>query len=206
MSNTGKIKKKFLIVVDMQNDFIYGPLGTAGSERIVPWVTKYVEKCANDPDYKIFFTMDSHRSESYFDTHEGKNLPVLHCADRSEGWDIIPELKPWHIAPNHQNNGNSIIKTSFGSTSWYNIINEYLFEVDPHHYWENEELQFELIGVCTDICVLANAVILRATFSNSEIIVHDDLCAGSNADRHNSALAILDSQQITIKRGLEGLV
>jgi nicotinamidase-related amidase len=146
---------KYLIVVDMQNDFITGSLGSKLAEMIVPNV---VEKVKNY-EGTVIFTRDTHFSD-YMKTQEGKNLPVQHCIKDTTGWEICNELKPY---------ANKVIdKITFGSVDLPNVIKEYGEEIE----------EIELCGLCTDICVISNAMILKATFPEVKIVVDGNCCAG----------------------------
>ena len=169
--------RKILIVVDMQNDFVTGSLGTPESQAIVPRVAEKVKKCRDD-GYNIFFTQDTH-FDYYLDTLEGKYLPIKHCIAGTSGWDIIPEIAEF-------TDGTRIVeKETFGFDDW--------------DVYFNYDHQFELIGLCTDICVVSNALILRAQFPNSEIIIHADCCAGTTPEKHAAALEVMKSCQIQVK-------
>lgn len=177
---------KILIVVDMQNDFVTGSLGTPEAQAIVPRVVEKVRECEEN-GYNIFFTQDTHyRDEidpkmypNYLETLEGKYLPVEHCIYGTPGRELIPELEDQAYF--------KIYKNTFGCGNWDRLLSEYEVE------------QFELIGLCTDICVISNALILRAQFHNSEIIVHADCCAGTTPEKHAAALEVMKSCQIQIK-------
>lgn len=173
--------KKVLIVIDMQNDFVTGSLGTPEAQAIVPKVVEKVNECSAT-GYEIVFTQDTHFDDetgNYLNTLEGKYLPVKHCIFNTEGWGIIPDLEA--------NSTNIIEKFTFGFDEWWDLFS---FETD---------IQFELIGLCTDICVISNALILRAQFPNSEIIVHADCCAGTTPEKHSAALEVMKSCQIIVE-------
>lgn len=164
--------KKTLIVIDMQNDFIDGSLGTDEAVKIVPNVRKKIEEYRSNGD-EIIFTRDTH-GEDYLSTPEGKKLPVVHCVKNTHGWQIADGLDvPDAI---------HIDKPSFGSTHW----DKFCFE------------KIELVGLCTDICVVSNALILKALFPNAEISVDSACCAGVTPETHNSALATMKMCQIDV--------
>lgn len=164
--------KKTLIVIDMQNDFIDGSLGTDEAVKIVPNVRKKIEEYRSNGD-EIIFTRDTH-GEDYLSTPEGKKLPVVHCVKNTHGWQIADGLDvPDAI---------HIDKPSFGCTHW----DKFCFE------------KIELVGLCTDICVVSNALILKALFPNAEISVDSACCAGVTPDTHNSALATMKMCQIDV--------
>ena len=163
---------KYLIVVDMQNDFITGTLGSKLAEAIVPNV---VEKVKNF-DGKVIFTRDTHFAD-YMQTQEGKNLPVEHCIKDTDGWQICDELKPYV---------NEIVdKITFGSVDLPQMI--------------TDADEIELCGLCTDICVISNAMILKATFPEVKITVDSNCCAGVSVVSHNTALNAMKAVQIEVK-------
>lgn len=164
--------KKTLIVVDMQNDFIHMALGTPEAVAIVPRVKAKIQAC-RDAGYEIIYTRDTHGPE-YLSTPEGKKLPVEHCIRGSKGWEIAEGL----YIP-----GCKIIdKPNFG---W------------PH--WDQEVLEdVELIGLCTDICVVSNALIIKATFPDAAVKVDKSCCAGVTPESHEAALTTMQMCQIDI--------
>ena len=166
--------KKTLIVVDMQNDFIDMALGTPEAVAIVPRVKTKIEAC-RAAGYEILYTRDTHESD-YLSTPEGQKLPVPHCIRGSKGWEIADGL----YVP-----GCRIIdKPNFG---W------------PH--WDREALEdVELIGLCTDICVVSNALILKAAFPNAAIRVDAACCAGVTPESHEAALTTMQMCQIDVVR------
>lgn len=166
---------KFLIVVDMQNDFISGALGSKLAEAIVPNVTEKVKNYEGT----IIFTRDTHFSD-YMDTQEGKNLPVKHCIKDTTGWEICNELKPY---------ANKVIdKITFGSVDLPDVIKAYGEQIE----------EIELCGLCTDICVISNAMILKATFPEVKIVVDSNCCAGVTEESHQTALNAMKAVQIDV--------
>lgn len=166
---------KFLIVVDMQNDFISGSLGSKLAEAIVPNV---VEKVRNY-DGTVIFTRDTHFAD-YMDTQEGKNLPVKHCIKDTAGWEICDELKPYAK--------KVVDKITFGSVEIPEVIKAYGEEIE----------EIELCGLCTDICVISNAMILKASFPETKIVVDSKCCAGVTVESHNTALDAMKAVQIEV--------
>ena len=166
---------KYLIVVDMQVDFITGSLGSENAAAIVPNVVKKVKSF----DGKIIFTRDTH-FEDYLNTQEGINLPVKHCIKESDGWQICDELKPYAEIV--------IDKTTFGSVELPKLIESF-----------NEPIEkIELCGLCTDICVISNAFILKAAFPEAPITVDSSCSAGVTAKSHDNALSAMKAIQIEI--------
>ena len=171
---------KILVVVDMQKDFVTGSLGSAEAQAIVPAV---VEKIRNF-DGTVVFTRDTHH-ENYMETQEGKNLPVPHCYEGTDGWEIIPELT--ELAE-----GKKIFnKPTFGSVELANFIKA---EADKR----NGELEVELIGVCTDICVVSNALLIKAYNTEIPVYVDSKCCAGVTPTAHDAALATMKSCQVQV--------
>ena len=167
---------KILIVVDMQNDFIDGALGTKEAVAIVPYVKEVVENFEG----KVLFTRDTH-FENYMDPQEGKNLPVPHCIKGTDGWQICAVLEELRKT-------EAIDKVTFGSKDLAEILKQE----------ENiEEITF--VGLCTDICVMANAVLLRTAMPNTPITVIASCCAGSTPEAHKTALEAMKSLQIDIE-------
>jgi len=166
--------KKALIVVDMQNDFIDGALGTKEAVAIVPAVCEKIKSF----DGTVIFTRDTHE-ENYLETQEGKNLPVKHCIRGTEGWQITSALPV----------GDSLVvdKPSFGSTELPNAVAR-LGELD----------EIELCGLCTDICVISNAMILKAAFPEVQMVVDHACCAGVTPESHNNALKAMKMCQIKV--------
>lgn len=173
--------KKILIVVDMQKDFVDGALGTIEAQGIVENV---VEKIKNH-DGDIIVTYDTH-FENYMQTHEGKNLPVPHCIKGTDGWQL--DKKVQFALENREY--KTIEKLTFGSTE----LPEYI----KSNYNEND-IEIELIGLCTDICVVSNALLLKANFLETKISVDAKCCAGVTVDSHNAALTTMKMCQIEIK-------
>lgn len=170
--------KKLLIVVDMQTDFVTGALGTKEAQAIVPVVAEKIKK-AKEEGTDVIFTLDTHE-ENYLDTQEGKHLPVPHCIKNTEGWMLIPELRP--LAGGCM----SVEKPTFGSTRLAHIVGRAGYD------------EIELIGLCTDICVISNAMILKASVPETPISVDASCCAGVTPESHANALAAMKMCQITI--------
>lgn len=171
---------KTLLVVDMQNDFITGSLGSKEAIAIVDKVKTKIEKY-HEQNYPVIFTRDSH-DQNYLQSQEGKNLPVIHCQINTSGWEINDQL-------DIKNQDTIINKISFGH-NWQKEI-----EKQPSLFKGN---QIEIIGLCTDICVISNALILKALFPEKEIIVDACCCAGITKETHNYALEVMKMCQIKI--------
>ncbi len=167
-----------LIVVDMQNDFIDGALGTAEAVEIVPKVKEKIERFTG----AVLFTRDTHSPE-YMQTQEGKNLPVPHCIKGTDGWQIRPELDALRKT-------DPIDKETFGSAELGRMLS-LMNEEEPIG-------SITLIGLCTDICVISNAMIAKAFLPEVPIIVDAECCAGVTPDTHSNALAAMECCQIKI--------
>ena len=176
-------KQKFLIVVDMQNDFIDGSLGTKEAQAIVPAVTERI-KALKAEGCAVIATLDTHE-ENYLDTREGRFLPVRHCIRGTDGWRIRREVR--------QALGDDAVlveKPTFGSVRLPDIVREMSGPEGPE--------AIELLGLCTDICVVSNAMLLKAAFPETDFTVHADCCAGVTPDKHEAALETMRSCQITV--------
>lgn len=163
-----------LIVIDMQNDFIDGSLGTKEAVAIVPNVAKKIKEY-REAGKQVIFTRDTH-SENYLDTYEGKHLPVTHCVKNTIGWQISDELD---FDVEHD---VLIDKPTFGWLNW----NDFDFD------------SVEICGLCTDICVISNALIIRANYPDIDITVDASCCAGVMPEKHKAALEVMKSCQIEV--------
>ena len=172
--------KKVLVVVDMQNDFIDGSLGTVQAQGIV---SKVISKIKSYPADCIYATRDTH-GEDYLESSEGKNLPVVHCVKGSKGWEIRPEVA--EAMP------QAVIldKPTFGSTELAKLL---------YRENEKEELEVELVGLCTDICVVSNALLLKSFLPENRISVDASCCAGVTPESHEAALATMKMCQIMVE-------
>ena len=169
--------KKLLIVVDMQNDFVSGVLGTKEAVAIVPSVASLVK----DFDGDIFFTRDTHH-DNYLDTAEGRKLPVVHCIEGSEGWEIIPELIPLV----EEKNARVFDKPTFGSIELVNVLKNSSYS------------EIYLCGVCTGICVISNAMLAKAAVYETPVKVVEQCCACVTPDSHKTAIEAMKTCQIDI--------
>lgn len=179
---------KVLVVVDMQNDFITGSLGTPEAQAIVPNVKKKIDEAVNNGDL-IIFTRDTHYSY-YLDTKEGQKLPVEHCLSNTHGWQICDGLVP-------DNYKFMIIrdKYTFGDIDLPANL------ADMFHHLVSDVTEIELIGLCTDICVVSNALLLKSYFYDDvEISVDATCCAGVTPESHEAALKTMEMCQINVKR------
>lgn len=167
-----------LLVIDMQNDFIDGSLGTREAERIVPLVQQKITGFNG----RIIFTRDTHE-RNYLDTQEGLNLPVMHCLKGTRGWELNEVLKAYcHEEP--------VDKPTFGSVA----LAERLREENVNEPIES----ITLVGLCTDICVISNAILLKAYLPEVKLLVDAACCAGVTPQTHENALAAMRMCQIEI--------
>ena len=174
---------RFLIVVDMQNDFIDGSLGTAEAQAIVDRAAEHIRR-AMDEGVTVIATLDTHTPD-YINTSEGRHLPVVHCVKGTEGWQIVPELRPYA-----EREGAVIVdKPTFGSVE---LARRLAAEVDGI-------ASIELVGLCTDICVVSNALLLKATMPEVPISVDSACCAGVTPQKHAAALETLRSCQVAVR-------
>ena len=170
---------KAIIVVDMQNDFVTGALGTKEAQEMLPRLVAKMEENIDRKSVDIIFTQDTHK-EDYLQTQEGKFLPVVHCIKGTEGWEIVPELQKF--IPQSR---IVIEKKSFGSTRLPSLLKPY------------EEVEF--VGVCTDICVISNALLLKAFYPEQLVSVDAACCAGSSPEAHQKALEVMKNCQCLIR-------
>ena len=166
---------KILIVVDMQNDFIDGALGTKEAVEIVPYVKDVIESF----DGKVYFTRDTH-FENYMETQEGANLPVPHCIKDTNGWQIRAELDALRRT-------EAIDKLTFGSSALVDVLKV-----------EKDIESITFVGLCTDICVISNAMVVKAFFPELPLIVDAKGCAGVSPESHQRALEAMKVCQIKV--------
>lgn len=171
--------KAALIVIDMQNDFIAGELGSPEARAIVPGVVQKIEMYERHGG-DILLTLDTHEDD-YLETEEGKKLPVEHCINGTEGWLLAPEIS------NVVNRCESTIisKVGFGFMGWPQFIDKNIEYI-------------EIVGVCTDICVITNALLLKTFYPKTEIIVDASCCAGTTPDAHRAAIRVMENCLINV--------
>ena len=167
---------KALIVIDVQNDFVTGALGTKEAAAVLPKIKKKIDAYIAAED-QVIFTRDTHGAD-YLDTNEGKHLPVPHCVLGTDGWQVVPEIdRPDCV---------HIDKPTFGYTGWAALNSDGKFS------------RIEVIGVCTDICVISNALMLKAIYPETDIVVDAGCCAGVTPETHRAALTVMKSCQIDV--------
>lgn len=174
--------EKLLIVVDMQNDFVDGALGSEGAIKIVDNVVKKIVDFSGD----IFVTYDTH-FKNYMQTAEGKKLPVPHCIKGTYGWRLNEKVALALQGKKY----TEVEKITFGSVDLPEMIKNVV---------DKDEFTIELVGLCTDICVVSNALLLKANFPEVEISVDSTCCAGITPESHNAALKTMEMCQINIKK------
>ncbi|MDW2796947.1 isochorismatase family cysteine hydrolase [Clostridium boliviensis] len=167
---------RLLVVVDMQKDFIDGSLGTREAEAIVNNVKKKIEEYQAAGE-DVIFTLDTHENH-YMDTQEGKNLPVLHCVKGTAGWELADALK--------EIPGRRFEKNTFASKAAGEYAASGSYE------------SIELIGLCTDICVISNALLIKAFLPETPVLVDSSCCAGVTPESHENALKAMKMCQVTI--------
>ncbi len=172
--------KKVLVVVDMQKDFVDGALGTPEAVAIVDNVVEKITNFKGD----IYVTYDTH-FENYMETAEGKNLPVPHCIKGTDGWTLNDKVQ----AALDKKEYREIEKITFGSVDLPNIIKE---------NYDVKDIEIELVGLCTDICVVSNALLLKANFPETPIAVDSTCCAGVTPETHDAALKTLQMCQVKV--------
>lgn len=170
--------KRLTIIIDMQKDFVNGALGTREAQQIVEPLVEFVKDQLRQGT-EVVFTMDTHL-ENYLDTQEGKNLPVPHCIKGTEGWELIEQLKP--LAKDCR----IFEKPSFGSMELAEFVRR-------GGYGE-----IALAGLCTDICVISNAMLLKAAVPESKVSIISSCCAGVTPESHENALKAMKMCQMMI--------
>lgn len=169
---------KLLVVVDMQNDFINGALGTPEAEAIVPKVAEKIKQHLAAGG-EVVYTRDTHFADDYLNSQEGRNLPVPHCIKHTTGWEICPDV----FVPGH----TVIDKITFGFKGW------------PIYLGTGTQYEsVELVGLCTDICVISNAMLIKAFCPELPVIVDAACCAGVTPESHENALRAMEMCQIQI--------
>ncbi|MBQ8322734.1 MAG: cysteine hydrolase [Clostridia bacterium] len=166
--------KKALVVIDMQKDFVSGSLANAAAQAIVMPIVKRIDSFRG----AVFATRDTH-GKDYLSTPEGKRLPIIHCVKDTGGWQIVPEIA--HAL--EFKNATVFDKPAFGTLDWAFL---------------EDFTEVELVGTCTDICVVSNALVIKTLFPALTVKVNAPLCAGTSAENHEAALKVMRSCQIDI--------
>lgn len=182
-------KKKILIVIDMQHDFVDGSLGSPEAQAIVP---KIEEKIRSGEYSGILCTLDTHDS-NYLQSLEGQKLPVEHCIKGTKGWELSINIDGYY---------STVEKETFGLCNLIGAINGVIDEIEIREELCEEiyyyDLEFEICGLCTDICVVSNALILKAYLPNNKIVCDASCCAGTTPEAHKAALTVMKSCQIDV--------
>jgi len=180
-------KNKILCIIDAQKDFVDGALGTNEAVEAVPHICELIDKWSG----VVFTTQDTHDSEKYLSTMEGRKLPTKHCIKGTEGWKIYPKIAD---ALKYSIAYPSIEKSTFGDFGIIDAVKKHckLFSVNY------EELDITIVGFCTDICVLSNAILLKTAFPEANITVESKCCSGTSVPAHKAALVAMKSCQINI--------
>ena len=166
--------KKALIIIDMQNDFVGGALANSSAQAIVDEIVTY----ASNFDGDLIATRDTHQ-KNYLETSEGKRLPVVHCVHGTPGWEIVAPIS----ALLNERGAHIVDKPTFGYLDW-----DFLSAYD----------EVTLVGTCTDICVVSNALVLKAKFPDLIVNVKADLCAGTTTENHEAALKVMACCQVNV--------
>ena len=180
--------KEILVIVDAQNDFIDGSMGTGEAQAAVPEIC---ERIRNFKDGLIITTMDTH-GDNYFETKEGIALPVKHCIKNTKGWSINKDVANaiFMAATENRCKYDGVEKPTFGSVNLIKKIFEYV---------GGEDFKVTFLGFCTDICVISNVLLVKTLFHNtSDIYVDSECCAGVTPEKHEAALEVMKSCQINI--------
>lgn len=183
-----------LVVVDPQNDFIFGSLANEEAQKKVPLIANKIKQRRAE-GYRIGFTQDTH-GKNYLNTLEGKNLPFIHCVENQWGWQICDEI----LEVADLDNDFFIKKFTFGDHELYNkIINSLIAKGVIYPDEVNDiRIEIELVGFCTNICVVSNALILKGSGENMVVYVDESCCAGTTPEEHQAAILTMQSCQIII--------
>lgn len=177
--------RKILLLIDCQNDFIDGVLGTEEAQKALPGIVEKVKQFNGDA---IFYTLDTHY-DNYLSTLEGKKLPVKHCIVDTPGWHYPKELVDAMIEKSNNCKLRSATKITFGADYLPGLV---------RGTFPDEDIEIEAIGFCTDICVISNVLILKAAFPEAKITVDSSCCAGVTPNKHEAALEVMRSCQIDV--------
>ncbi len=171
--------KHLLVVIDMQNDFVSGALKNAAAEKIIPGIAAEIEK-ARRSGVEVVFTRDTHKPD-YLSTQEGRLLPIEHCVAGTHGHEIVAALKKYSIG------ARVFDKPAFGSVELGEYVRDGRFD------------KATLVGICTDICVISNAFLIKAFSPETAVCVKKELCAGVTAESHGIALNAMAAAQISVE-------
>lgn len=177
---------KYIIVIDMQNDFTYGALRNEQAIAVIPAIAAKLDAAFNaDEPVTVLFTRDTHH-DNYMSTQEGRRLPVPHCIEGSDGWQVVPELESFRTTYNCR----TFDKPTFGSLDLAKAL------VSSGEFGPDDVI--ELVGVCTDICVISNAMLIKAALPEVTVRVDSACCAGVTPASHTTALEAMKACQIEV--------
>lgn len=182
--------KNCLLVIDVQNDFVTGTLGSKFAKSVIPQISKRIKEYIS-ADKPIFVTLDTH-TNSYSETQEGLEIPQ-HCIENTDGWKLVKELNEL----NDYKNAKFIQKDNFGSEKLPFIIDETL-DSGVKNKRLNPSKSIEILGLDTDCCVIANAIIVRTFCTNFKVFINSKCCAGTNLENHRTALKLMKAYQMRI--------
>lgn len=190
---------KAVLVIDVQNDFVTGSLGSTWAEQVTPLIENFVSSIKGNKDYMIFATRDTHKDNYLTDTLEGKKLPVPHCIRGTYGWQLCNNLLE-SIPSHHIINKPTFMCEDLPANLMHASVSAgYTAEdiVDSQDLAHIDEII--LVGFCTSICVVSNALYLRGCFPDKKITVYENLCADINKESHDAALKVMQNCQIDIE-------
>ena len=188
--------EEIVIVIDMQNDFITGTLANKDAERIIKPMVAFLKQKQEEGNVAFLFTQDTHQ-KNYSKSLEGKHLPIKHCIEGTKGHKIAKELVD--VVDNY----GIVEKPTFGlkSDDWEVVMwNNHLSNSIKDNQGRSTVKRISLIGTCTDICVISNALALKSLYPDTEIYVYEDLCAGTTPENHQAALQVMKSCQVNIEK------
>ena len=200
------MEKKVLVIIDMQNDFVSGSLGSEAAKELPKKIDNFVEKTIPNVFDQMICTVDTHEDDTYFDTLEGKMLPVKHCIEGTDGIMYADPLRERMVKlyqGTHKKGYNGhfhftiLKKPTFGCRSLPIEVRKFMMREDTPVFY--------LCGLCTDICVVTNALLLRTHYPNSNIYVIEDFCAGTSVENHEAALAVMKSCQCVVINSQDAL-
>lgn len=181
-----------LIVTDAQIDFESGSLKSKEAQATVPHIVDKIEKCGQE-GYIILNTKDTHEDD-YMDTHEGKCLPIPHTIRGTEGWEVVQAIK----SALKKYGAIDVLKDKFGSTDLASVVRVLAQQKIGRIITDGKEMNIVIVGWCTDICVITNALLLRTAFPEAEIVVDPKCCAGATPESHEAAITVMRSCQIIV--------
>ncbi len=191
---------KIIVVVDMQNDFVTGCLGSSEAQAIVPVMVERLKEYDSSENL-VFFTKDTHY-DNYMDTQEGKNLPVPHCIEGTPGWSIVKDISSYVDYGSRFCTYSAadviksrVLKNTFGSTQLAEIIEDIVADGSEDTYTVDEVI---FMGVCTDICVISNVMLIKAHCPELLVTVDASCCAGVTPESHKNALAAMKMCQVNV--------